>query len=330
MEQRGAALRTGLFVLAGIVVVIGMIFLLSGNAFRAGIEYESYFSESVQGLDVGSAVKFRGVAIGKVTDIGLVSAEYPPPNEADLVKPIYHQVVVRFRVDPRKLGPDSKFSGAIAHGLRVQVAPQGITGLAYLELSFVSPANHPVPTVPWHPRSMVIPSVPSTLTQVQDAVQTFLTNMSGVKFDQTIKVLTSLVGAINQELTTGDAHQAVANANDLLDELKIQVQQADLPATAASIRNLADGAKTQAILGQLDRASTQLAQATAAMPKLLAQTQATISGANQTTATLTRQMIPILRNLNQASSNLDELSETLKNNPAAVLRGGPPPPETPR
>jgi ABC-type transporter Mla subunit MlaD len=330
MAGKGAALRTGLFVLGGIIALIGMIFLLSGNAFRSGLNYESYFAESVQGLDVGSAVKFRGVTIGKVTDIGLVSAEYPPADPAELVKPVYHQVVVRFRVDPKKIGPDANFSGAIDHGLRVQVAPQGITGLAYLELSFVSPAAHPVKPIAWHPRSAVIPSIPSTLTQVQDALQNFLSNMNGVKFDKTVKLLTSTIDALNQEITTGDAHQAIANANLLLGSLKTQVAQADLPGTTAAIRNLADGAKTNAILDQLDRTSQALARATAAMPALLAETRATVATADQTTATLTRQMLPILRNLNQASSNLDDLSETLKTNPAVVLRGAPPPPMTPR
>ncbi|MGC9268802.1 MlaD family protein [Acidiphilium sp.] len=330
MEQSGAALRTGLFVLGGIIALIAMIFILSGNAFRAGVTYESYFRESVQGLDVGSSVKFRGVTIGKVTDIGLVSAEYPPQNVADLVKPVYHEVVVRFRVDPNKLGRVNSLTQAILHGLRVQVAPQGITGLAYLELSFVNPTTHPIPPVPWHPHNTVIPSVPSTLTQVQDAVQTFLSNMSGVKFDQTVKVLTSLVDTFNQEITTGDAHQAIANANALLGTLNTQMRQADLPATTASIRTLADGTQTRAILDRLDRTSRALALATAAMPQLLAQTQATIAEANRSTATVTRQIIPILHNLDQATANLDELSETLKHNPAIVLRGGPPPPETPR
>lgn len=330
MEPRGAALRTGLFVLAGIVVLIGLIFLLSGNAFRPGIAYESYFAESVQGLNVGSAVKFRGVTIGKVTDIGLVSAEYPPPNPAELLQPVYHQVVVRFRVNPGKIGPDDNFQEAIKHGLRVQVAPQGITGLAYLELSFVKPTHHPLPSIPWHPRSTVIPSIPSTLTEVQDAVQKFLTNMEHVKFSKTIAVLTSLVDTLNQEITTGDAHQTLANANALLGELRTQVKRADLPATTASLRNLADGAQTRAILARLDRTTAELGKVSAEMPRLVAQTQVTISNANQTTATLNRQMIPILRNLNAASANLDELSETLKNNPSIVLRGAPPPRQTPQ
>lgn len=329
MEPKGAAFRTGLFVLAGIVVLIGLIFLLSGNSFRPGAYYESYFRESVQGLDVGSSVKFRGVTIGKVTDIGLVSAEYPPPNPNDLNKPIYQQVVVRFKVDPHKLGRDVNVETGIAHGLRVQVAPQGITGLAYLELSFVDPKTHPVTTVPWIPHSEIIPSVPSTLTQVTDAVQSFLANMNHVKFDKTIKTLTSLVNAVNQELTTGDAHKAISNANALLVELRGQVQKADLPATTKSMRDLADGSQTRAILTQLQRTSAQLAKASAAMPHLLADTATTVRNANQATGTLTRQMLPILHNLDQAAANLNELSTTLKSNPSVVLRGSQPPHETP-
>ncbi|MHB1302922.1 MAG: MlaD family protein [Acidiphilium sp.] len=330
MEPKGAALRTGLFVLAGIVALIGMIFLLSGNLFRPGIGYESYFAESVQGLDVGSAVKFRGVTIGKVTDIGLVSAEYPPDDKAELLKPIYHQVVVRFRIDPRKLGPDANLPEAVKHGLRVQVAPQGITGLAYLELSFVKPGTNPIVPIPWHPRNLVIPSIPSTLTQVQDALQSFLTNMSHVKFDKTVKTMSSLINALNQELTTGDAHEAIANANKLMLELRDQVKQAELPATTAAVRDLAGGSETRAILDQLDSTSAELAAASKAIPPLLAESKATVRAANATTATVTRQMLPILRNLDQASQNLNELSETLKNNPAIVLRGAPPPRETPK
>lgn len=330
MESSGAALRTGLFVLVGILVVIGLIFLLSSNLFQPGVAYESYFPESVQGLDIGSSVKFRGVTIGKVTDIGLVSAEYPPENPADLLKPVYHQVVVRFRVDPRKLGPNINVQKSVTHGLRVQVAPQGITGLAYLELSFVKPALHPVQPIPWYPRSTVIPSMPSTFTQIQDAVQNFLTTMRHVDVNKAFAGLTSLVDALNQEFTTGDAHAALANASALLGELQSQVKQSDLPATSAAVRNLAGGPQTRDILAKLNQTAAELAKVSAGMPRLMAETTATVRSANETTATLNRQMVPILRNLDAASANLNELSETLKNNPAIVLHGAPPPRRTPQ
>ncbi|GAA5265495.1 phospholipid/cholesterol/gamma-HCH transport system substrate-binding protein [Acidiphilium sp. MT5] len=330
MEPRSAALRTGLFALGAVLALIGLIFLLSGNAFRPGIPYETYFTESVQGLDVGSPVKFRGVTIGKVTDIGLVAAEYPPAQGVETLSPVYQQVIVRFRVDPHKLGEHANIQQAIAHGLRVQVAPQGITGLAYLELSFVKPADHPIATVPWTPRSTVIPSVPSTLTQVQDAVQGFLANARKINFDKTIKAFNRLIQSLGSEMTTGTAHEALVRVNHLLGTLQTQVDQADLPATTRAVRDAANGPNTRALLASLAQSSAALAKASAAMPKLLAETNATVQNANATTANLDRQMQPILQNLSIASRNLAELSEQLKQNPATILRGAPPPRMTPR
>ncbi|HQT87466.1 MAG TPA: MlaD family protein [Acidiphilium sp.] len=330
MEPRGAALRTGLFALGAVVALVGLIFLLSGNAFRPGIPYETYFTESVQGLDVGSPVKFRGVTIGKVSDIGLVAAEYPPEDQGETLSPVYQQVIVRFRIDPHKLGEHANIQQAIDHGLRVQVAPQGITGLAYLELSFVKPAQHPVASVPWTPRSTVIPSVPSTLTQVQDAVQGFLANARKIKFDKTIKAFNHLVQALGSEMTVGTAHQTLLRADSLLATMQTQLREADLPATTRALRQAANGPNTRALLASLAQSSAALAKASAAMPKLLAQTSATVQSANAATANLNRQMQPILQNLNIASRNLAELSESLKQNPATILRGAPPPRVTPR
>ena len=330
MDSRRAALRTGLFALGAVAALIGLIFLLSGNAFRPGLPFETYFTESVQGLDVGSPVKFRGVTIGKVTDIGLVTAEYPPAQSVETLSPVYQQVVVRFRIDGRKLGEHADVERAIAHGLRVQVAPQGITGLAYLELSFVDPAKHPVAAVPWTPRTPVIPSIPSTLTQVQDAVQGFLANARKINVNKTIKAFNQLVQSLDAEMTTGDVHQALARANDLLGSLQAQINQAKLPATTQAVRDAANGPNTRALLASLAQTSAALAKASAAMPKLLAQTSATVQNANQATANLNRQMLPILQNLQTASRNLAELSESLKHNPAILLRGAPPPRVTPR
>src|SRR3978361_1543949 len=130
MDSRRTAFRVGMFVISGVVVVLALLFFLSGSALHPGDPYETYFQESVQGLDVGTAVKFRGVTIGKITEVGLVTAEYPPANGNETNQNVSRQVVVRFSVDPRKIGAAVNIKQAIAHGLRVQITPQGITGLA--------------------------------------------------------------------------------------------------------------------------------------------------------------------------------------------------------
>ena len=62
---------------ATIIGVIGVVALGVGTIFQKKALVETYIDESVQGLDVGSPVKFRGVPVGKVETISLTSAEYP-------------------------------------------------------------------------------------------------------------------------------------------------------------------------------------------------------------------------------------------------------------
>jgi ABC-type transporter Mla subunit MlaD len=327
MGSRNAALRVGMFVLCGIVAVLAVVFFLSGSVLHPGTPYETYFQESVQGLDIGTAVKFRGVTIGKITDIGLVTAEYPPPNGETKNAKVYRQVIVRFSVDPRKIGTAVNIKQAISHGLRVQIAPQGITGLAYLELTFVSPSQYPVAQVPWVPDSPIVPSIPSTLTQVQDAVEQIVSSLGKVDMGKMVNDLTQLTTTLTQEVTTGDAHKAVANANTLLVNLNNQISAADLPATAEAARNLMNGQQTRQILTQLDQTTQQLSKVTAELPALVATSRATINQASETTADLQAELQPVLANLQSTTASLNALTQALKNNPSQVLLGAPPPPE---
>jgi ABC-type transporter Mla subunit MlaD len=327
MDSKRTAFRVGLFVIGGIAVLLALLFFLSGAVLNPGTPFETYFSESVQGLDIGTSVKFRGVTIGKITDIGLVSAEYPPGSTVTGERKVYQQVVVRFTIDPRKTGNNVNLDSAIAHGLRVQIAPQGITGLAYLELTFVPPAQYPVQSVPWQPDSKVIPSIPSTLTQVQDAVQQVISSLGKVDLGKMVDQVSSLMTVLNQELSTGNAHKALANANALLANLNSQVTQSNLPATTQAVRTLADGPRTQQILAQLNQTTAQLNKVTAELPALVAASQTTISQASETTADLQSQLIPILQDMKATTANLRELTSSLQRNPSSALLGAPPPPE---
>src|SRR3954468_22500437 len=62
--------KLGLFVLLGFVAAVAAAILLGVATTRKDtVRYHSYFNESVQGLDLGSPVKFRGVTIGNVSAI---------------------------------------------------------------------------------------------------------------------------------------------------------------------------------------------------------------------------------------------------------------------
>jgi len=277
----------------------------------------------VEGVDIGTAVKYRGVTVGHVTELELVTAEYPPPSSG-MENPLYQQVMVRFRLDSHVAGPAATIDQSVAQGLRTQLEPQGITGLSYIDLSFVSPKTHPAGQVPWTPETTVIPSMPSTLAQMQTTLEEVLTSLKQADIGKMSANFSSLLATLNQEMTTGDAHQALANANNLLVNLNQVVRQSDLPGTTASVRTLAGGPQTVQILAQLNQTTAQMAQVSAQLPAVLAASKATIDQANETTADVQAQLLPILREMKATTENLRDLSASLSANPGQILAAPPP------
>ena len=70
MAKQSTNLFIGLFVILGVLLgVVAIIWVGATSFFQKGDTYISYFDESVQGLQVDSSVKFRGVDVGRVESI---------------------------------------------------------------------------------------------------------------------------------------------------------------------------------------------------------------------------------------------------------------------
>jgi ABC-type transporter Mla subunit MlaD len=289
-----------------------MLFLSRGQV-RDGRKFESYFHDSVQGLDVGAPVKFRGVSLGQVTQIGLVSVLYPDAVPAQPVSDARQKdlqmVVVRYTIDPKKAGkvPDPSRSSQL--GLRARIAAVGITGISYVELDFVNPAQFPAGSVPWTPKDALLPSMPSTITQVQDAGQALLAKLQTLDLKQ----------------LTDDLDRLTVTAQLVFDDLDGAITQSDLPglsaelkAMSASVRGVVQGKPTQEMLTATHDAALRL-------PKLIDQLQQTSTRTDDGLADLQQRLAPLLRDVAVITANLRQTSETLRTDPASVLLGAPPP-----
>src|ERR1700754_700444 len=82
MSQKPNYFRIGLFIVVALAVLTGgLIAFGAGQMFRPRIYIETYVDGTVQGVDVGSPVKFRGVPIGQVSSISFTFNEYGAPSQ---------------------------------------------------------------------------------------------------------------------------------------------------------------------------------------------------------------------------------------------------------
>jgi ABC-type transporter Mla subunit MlaD len=324
-----------MLVVFGVAASVALVVFLSGSRISDGLRFETYLQESVQGLQEGAPVKYRGVTVGTVTDIALVTAVYDL-GQSNLSRPDFRLVVVRFVVDPKKLGHVPEVDESIRIGLRIRLASQGLTGLSYLELDFVDPKKFAgVPdlaTLPWHPEYPVIPSIPSTIAQVQDAAQDLLAKLNAIDLDKLAATTQAILDDVHQSLSSGDTHVLLAQATQLLKTLQGTVEAADLPdlsadlkATSTGVRTLVQGHETKQLLASVTRTADRLSESANRLPQLIASLQALVQRANNGAADVQADLVPVLRDARAAASNLRETTETLRRYPSSVLLGEPPP-----
>jgi paraquat-inducible protein B len=241
--------KLGLFVLLGILTMLGVLFWLGARRFqRESFPAISYFDESVQGLDVGSPVKFRGVTVGNVSDITIG----PDHRHVQITADMYVDALVRLGL--RKGAPKSG-EEFIAPNLRVQLASAGITGVRFIQTDFFDPDRYPAPRLPFEPPWNYVPSTPSTLKNVEEAAVEIMNRLPVLadRAKDTLADLRKALGSIDHlaadlgaedgtfNRALKDIRRAAARADKALDAAELGPTAASLRQSAASVGQAAAG-----------------------------------------------------------------------------------------
>ncbi|UPY37519.1 MlaD family protein [Sediminicoccus sp. KRV36] len=329
---RRIQLSVGLMVVVGLALLVGFVLFLTQNRLSTSdVLFETYIRESVQGLEVGSPVRYRGVSVGRVTEIALAAAEYRRP-EGEGFAAAFQLVVVRFAVNLRKVGDVPSTDEAVAAGLRARMASQGITGVAYIEMDFLDADRFPVQPVPWTPRFAWIPAVPSTVAQVTSAAEMLVRQVQGIDFTALVGNINDLVLDLRRQTDTGDLAVTLREASALMQDLRSIAGQADLPgavaelrATSAAVRALAEGREVRETLSALSATAQDLRRTTARLPGTIGQLESSLRAARNTTTDVQADLAPLLRDLRATTANLRETTEALRRSPSQAILGAPPP-----
>lgn len=158
--------KLGLFVVVGLALLVAALVVLGASNFtKATVEYTSYFDESVQGLERGSPVKFRGVSIGRVADIDIA----PDRRHVAVVSELTLQKLAQLDlVRGDEAGDEPEL--VVHPDLRVQLAQTGITGVKFVLLDFFDGTAPPPPLLPFAVPTHYIPAAPSTLKSLESSV----------------------------------------------------------------------------------------------------------------------------------------------------------------
>jgi paraquat-inducible protein B len=220
--------KLGLFVVIGLALALGTVaFLGARSMVKEVVAYVSYFDESVQGLEVGSPIKFRGVTIGYVANIQVA----PDRRHVEVITELGVEELIRLGLDagmkpalsedPRRL--------KMAADLRLQLASSGLTGVKFLQLDFFDVDANPLPDLPFPVPDHYIPTVPSMLKNLDDSLTRMMNSLPEIteRASSILGEVESMVRDLRDQQIPEHITATIETANTLLVTVQDKVGQLD-------------------------------------------------------------------------------------------------------
>ena len=158
----------GLFIVCGVALFIATISMFVSSRLFKGHDQMAvmYFTESIQGLDVGSPVMFKGVTIGKVEKIDVITDLDDLNFNIPVFVSLSEKKVATHRAHKSERQLLEEF---IKKGLRARLSTQNyLTGQLMVELEFVPAGEKPIYR---GRKGSDIPEIPTVLSQFAEFSQ---------------------------------------------------------------------------------------------------------------------------------------------------------------
>jgi paraquat-inducible protein B len=316
MVRKKDYFKLGLYIILGTGMLLAVVIILgAGRFFQTTFPLETYFDESVNGLSVGSPVKLRGVQVGRVAEINFVSNIY---SEATDDEARYVYVLCEINPDLFENLTEKDFVQYVARdakrGMRIRPTSLGLTGQLFLNTVYQDPKSNPPLPIDWTPEHAYIPSVPSTLSRVEEAVTTISKTLSSLKqedLESIIKDVKSIVGTINDFMKTEGGREAGDRMLDILQSTRGILARTDKLLSDPAAETIIP--KTASILTSVDRITKESADD---IINAAAETRAAIASFNKASQVLSKtltdprmdkamaEIAPTLENVSKASADL--------------------------
>jgi len=318
--------KLGLFVVLCVGLLIGTLgFFGVQRLQRPFVEAYAYFDEAVDGLDVGSPVKFRGIKIGQVAKIRPAADE----QHIEVTSHIYVDVLEDLGLrSPEDLSDPLQGPDAAEHmdRLRVQLVSSFLTGISFIQTDFFDPEVYPRRTYRFPTKTPMIDSIPSTMRSLERGLGQSLT-----EFPAVLKEAKALFADMRGDLSAMQLQELASEARSVVQELDRRLQGLDdMPALSSAraafdeltqtLAGLRDPqGRFQSMLASLDDAAAAAASGIAGAD--LTATAGSMRGAASEVRALGQELRRELGDLDRAIGSFRSLMELLERDPGALLRG---------
>ncbi|AKT40228.1 MlaD family protein [Chondromyces crocatus] len=304
--------KIGLFVVFGVsIAMVTLIYLGAKSLGKSTSTYVSFFDESVQGLEISSPVKFRGVTIGTVSKIEVAADQRHVAVEYQIGSNVPEQLGLRKGdSDARSLGPTER---------RVQLASAGVTGVKFLQIDFFPVDQYPEHPLPFEPPSNTIPVAASALKNIEESFIKVMHNMPELS-EQLVK----LIARVNSIVAEFDDTHLPKRVGDTLGNVDMLLKSAHKGIEDLNTAKLGDGA---------GKTVSSIAAATARLDRLLGRVEKDdlVGSIKRTTDNISNvadgASIPVeelnqtLRSVQDAANSLRQLVDALERDSDMLLKG---------
>ncbi len=317
--------RLGLLTVGAVALALVMLFYLGlAERFATRIRFATIFSESVQGLAVGSPVKYKGVPIGSVSAISIMTQE-------KLIR-------VDMKVDPAVFvgigcgrngeSLDQVYKFCIQEkldGLRCRLNLSGVTGMRYVEMDYF-PDTRPVPLseIPESRDVIYFASVPSTFDNIVDTVARSLDKISRVDFEGISRGLEKNLSDLNVVLGDPALKRSIARVDRITEHVEVMSKNLSENLTGEELRKIFSGLNRDLDDVNVLIKSLQAKVEDADVSGLVRKFGETADSVRELAETLEQSRMDFnwtLRRVDSLLGNIGELIEFLKVDPSALLRG---------
>ena len=303
--------RLGLFLVIALVVVLATALLfIQRMRSRQVIELVTYTQENVAGLDISSAVRYRGVPVGRVSNLQVE----PGGRTIEIDFELFTDRLATVGANVTNL-QDLAGKGAFER-LRAQVVGNPVTGEAYLFLDM--PENPPPPmTLGFKPSRTYIASMPTPIAELRDRLPEVLERV-----EATLQVLREIVARMPDSLDRAD--RFFTNVERIVRESELPTFSADsrkffsttsaqIEAIASNLGGLVGADGTLSKFADEARAAIDAAD----LPASGRATREAMDQANLAAQDL-RRSLPAMR---ESLEQLREFARQLQEQPESVVHG---------